>query len=245
MTETDQGRDELADTTAQILLDTDAVLFRPHEPFMFSSGWASPVYVDCKRLVSYPLARNTLIELSIRRILSTVGYAAFDVVAGGEVAGLPFASMIADRLHLPLVIVRKQGKGFGPLAQIEGALAPGQRALLVEDLTTDGRTKALFCKGLRRAGATVEHAFVVFKYGIFDRVVRDLDTLGIDLFALATWADVLRVARRRGAFDAATLDAMAAYVADPVAWSARHGGIGAGPVGADPVGARSAGAAAR
>lgn len=220
--------DLLADTTAQILLDTQAVLYRPHEPFVFSSGWASPVYVDCKRLISYPLARNTLIELAVRKILATVGYDAFDAVAGGEVAGLPFAAIIADRLHLPLLVVRKQGKGFGPAAQIEGRVAPGERVLLVEDLTTDGRTKALYCAGLRRAGAAVSHAFVVFKYGIFDRVVRDLDALSIELFALATWGDVLRVARQRGAFDAATLAEIENYVADPVGWSARHGGASAG-----------------
>lgn len=219
--------DDLAEQTAQILLDTGSVLFRPQEPFFFSSGWASPVFVDCKRLISFPLARNALIELSIRRILATAGYASFDAVAGGEVAGVPFAAMIADRLHLPLVIVRKQAMGFGPAAQIEGVLNPGTRVLLVDDLTTDGRSKALFCSGLRKAGAEVTRAFVIFRYGIFDRVVHDLDAIGVSLFALATWAEVLRVARRRGDFAPEMLDAIEAYVADPAGWSKAHGGIGA------------------
>ncbi len=217
----------LADETARILLDTGSVLFRPAEPFFFSSGWASPVFVDCKRLISFPLARNALLELAIRRIVHEVGYEAVDVIAGGEVAGVPFAAMIADRLHLPLVIVRKQAMGLGPGAQTEGVLTPGRRVLLVEDLTTDGRTKAVFCRGLRRAGAEVAKAFVIFKYGIFDHVVRDMDALGVTLFALATWTDVLRVARERQHFDEATLTAIQAYVADPVGWSKAHGGIGA------------------
>jgi orotate phosphoribosyltransferase len=219
--------EELADTTAQILLDTRSVLFRPNEPFFFSSGWASPVFVDCKRLISFPLARNVLIELSIGKILANVGYEALDVVAGGEVAGVPFAAIIADRLHLPLVIVRKQALGLGPTAQTEGVLEPGKRVLLVEDLTTDGRTKALFCNGLRKAGADVRKAFVIFKYGIFDHVVRDMDALGVSLFSLATWTDVLRVAKRRGDFDAPVLEQIESYVADPVRWSKAHGGIGA------------------
>ena len=221
MTDTD-----LAETTAQILLDTGCVLFRPHEPFFFSSGWASPVYVDVKRLISYPLARNKLIDLAVRRILETVGYEAFDVIAGGELAGIPFAAMVADRMNLPLVIVRKQAKGYGPGAQIGGRLEPGKRVLMVEDLTTDGRTKSVFCDGLRRAGAEVRHVFVIFKYGIFDYVVRDLDSRGLELFSLADWDDVIRVARARGALDATTLAEIEDYMSDPIAWSEIHGGAG-------------------
>jgi orotate phosphoribosyltransferase len=221
------SHDELAETTAQILLDTNAVLFQPDQPFFFSSGWASPVFVDCKHVISYPLARNTLIELAIRKILATVGYAALDVIAGGEGGGVPFAAMIADRLHLPLVVVRKQVMGFGRLAQTDGVVQSGHRVLLVDDLTTDGRTKAVFCEGLRRAGAKVSHAFVLFKYGIFDHVVRDLDQLGVTLFTLATWSDVLRVARERGALAPEVLEGIEAYVADPIGWSERHGGKGA------------------
>lgn len=219
--------DVLAESMAQILLDTDAVVFQPEQPFFFSSGWASPVFVDCKRVISYPLARNTLIELAIRKILATVGYAAFDVIAGGEGGGVPFAAMLADRLHMPLAVVRKHAMGFGRLAQTDGVIQPGHRVLLVDDLTTDGRTKAVFCEGLRRAGAKVSHAFVLFKYGIFDHVVRDLDQLGVTLFTLATWADVLRVARERGALAPDVLAGIEAYVADPIGWSERHGGQGA------------------
>ena len=221
MTDTD-----LAETTAQILLDTGCVLFRPHEPFFFSSGWASPVYVDVKRLISYPLARNKLIDLAVRKILDTVGYEAFDVIAGGEMAGIPFAAMVADRMNLPLVIVRKQAKGYGPGAQLGGRLEPGKRVLMVEDLTTDGRTKSVFCDGLRRAGAEVRHVFVIFKYGIFDFVARDLDSKELELFSLADWHDVMRVARARGALDADTLAEIDAYIADPIAWSEIHGGAG-------------------
>ena len=76
-----------------------------------------------------------------------------DVVAGGETAGIPFSAWIADRLDLPMLYVRKKAKGFGRNAQIEGHLQPGQRVLLVEDLTTDGRSKVNFCKALREAGA--------------------------------------------------------------------------------------------
>ena len=216
--------DRLGRTTAEILLDTGSILFRPDRPFVFSSGWASPVFVDCKRLISFTVARDALLGLAIRRILGTVGYSSFDAIAGGEVAGVPFAAMIADRLHLPLIVVRKQARGLDPASQTEGALPPGGRVLLVEDVTTDGRSKAVFCQALRRAGASIDKAFVVFKYGIFDRVAGDLEGMGVRLFSLADWSDVLEVARERKAFVPEALAELERYLADPVAWSAEHGG---------------------
>lgn len=219
-------QDDLGARTARILLDTKSILYRPEQPFFFSSGWASPVYVDCKRLVSYPVARNAVIEIAVEKILSVGGYDAFDVIAGGEGGGVPFASIIADRLHLPLIIARRESKGVGAYSQVDGTFSPGCRILLVDDLTTDGRTKAAFCNGLQRAGAVVEYAFVLFKYGIFDHAVRDIEQAGIDLFALATWNDVLTVARGRDVFTADMLKGIEDYVADPIAWSEKHGGLG-------------------
>lgn len=216
---------DAAETTARILLDTGSVYVRD-EPFFFSSGWASPVFVDVKRLISFPLARRTLIELAIEHNLRRAGFAGFEAVAGGEVAGVPFAAMIADRLHMPLIVVRKQPKGFGPAAQIEGHLPAGTKLLLVEDLTTDGRTKAVFARALMRAGAELRHAFVVFKYGIFDQVVRDLDGLGVELSALATLPDILALAELRGDLAPDARRILQAFIADPVGWSAAHGGIG-------------------
>jgi orotate phosphoribosyltransferase len=71
--------DDLAETTAQILLDTHAILFQPQQPVFFSSGWASPVFVDCKRIISYPVARTALIELAIRKILALWCFPGFKI----------------------------------------------------------------------------------------------------------------------------------------------------------------------
>ena len=115
---------ELAARAARLLLDTKAVLFRPERPFFFSSGWASPVYVNCKNLMGFVDARNELIELSLLHIDSLISASKFDGIAGGR-AGVPFASIIADRLNLPLVIARKQAAGLGPRAQIDGQFGDG------------------------------------------------------------------------------------------------------------------------
>jgi orotate phosphoribosyltransferase len=116
--------------------------------------------------------------------------------------------------------VRKQAKGFGRMAQIEGELHEGARALLVEDLATDGGSKLRFIEALRNAGAIVTDAFVIFHYGIFPQSVAGLAALGVRLHALATWWDVLSVARADGYFDAETLDEVERFLNDPDGWSA-------------------------
>jgi orotate phosphoribosyltransferase len=127
----------IADLTARILIEVKAVQFSDGQPFVLTSGWASPVYIDCRKLISYPRVRRTLIDFAAATILQEIGFEVVDTVAGGETAGIPFAAWIADRLMLPMQYVRKTPKGFGRQAQIEGELLKGQRVLLVEDLTTE------------------------------------------------------------------------------------------------------------
>ena len=145
----------IAELTAKLLLEVDAVRFMGDRPFIFTSGWASPVYTDCRRLITFPRVRTTLIDFATATIMREVGFEQFDAVAGGETAGIPFAAWMADRLGLPMLYVRKQPKGFGRNNQIEGHLVEGQRVLLVEDMTSDGRSKVNFCAALRQAGAKV------------------------------------------------------------------------------------------
>ncbi len=209
--------------TAQALLDTGAILLRPERPFMLSSGWAAPVYLDIPRALSFPLARRALLQAAEQRILAELGFAGFDAIAATEQGGIAIGAMLAERFHLPFAVVRRRAQGLGADAHVEGALAPGARTLLVSDTTTDGRSKARYCRALRASGAEVSHVFVLFKWGIFDRVVTDMADSGARLFALATWDDVLPEAEAR--LDAAQVAALRDYLADPFAWSAARGGL--------------------
>lgn len=213
----------IAELTAKMLIEVEAVRFNTDKPFIFTSGWASPVYTDCRRLISFPRVRQTLIDFGVATVLRDIGFEAFDAVAGGETAGIPFASWMADRLMLPMQYVRKRPKGFGRNAQIEGHLVEGQRVLLVEDMTTDGRSKVNFCNALRNAGATVEHAFVLFYYDIFG--LKILDDVGVKLHTLATWWDVLAVAKENRNFDRGMLAEVEQFMHDPSGWSKAHGGV--------------------
>ena len=223
---------EIARTTARILIETKSVLFNPSKPFIFTSGWASPTYIDCRKLISFPHARKTLMDMAVTMIERGVGYDQLDAVAGGETAGIPYAAWIADRMHLPMLYVRKKPKGFGRNALIEGDIKPGMRVLLVEDLATDGKSKIHFINGLREAGAEVKHTFVVFHYGIFPQSVETLSAVGVKLHALATWWNVLELAEQEKYFAAADLKEVRAFLENPAQWSAAHGGIGAEKVAA-------------
>ena len=221
----------IAEMTAKMLLEVKAVHFSRDKPFVFTSGWASPVYIDCRKLISYPRVRATLIDFATTTLLRDVGFEQFDTVAGGETAGIPYAAWIAERLTLPMQYVRKKPKGFGRNAQIEGHIEEGARTLLVEDLTTDGRSKINFCKALREAGAVVEHVFVVFYYDIFPESKAILSDIGVRLHHLATWWDVLRVAKSGCYFEARVLSEVERFLNAPAAWSAEHGGVSSFPQG--------------
>jgi orotate phosphoribosyltransferase len=197
------------------------------KPFIFTSGWASPVYIDCRRLISFPHVRRTLIDFGASMLLREAGFEQFDAVAGGETAGIPFAAWMADRLDLPMLYVRKKAKGFGRNAQIEGHMTEGQRVLLVEDLTSDGRSKINFCNALRDASGKVDHVFVVFFYDIFPEAPSIIRDLGVTLHSLATWWDVLKVAKASGKFDPARLADVETFMHDPAGWSKAHGGVAA------------------
>lgn len=217
---------EIARTTARILIETKAVLFNPSKPYIFTSGWASPTYIDCRKLISFPHARKKLMDMAVETIERGVGFDAIDAVAGGETAGIPYSAWIADRMNLPMLYVRKKPKGFGRNALIEGDMKPGARVLLVEDLATDSKSKIHFINGLREAGAEVKHAFVVFHYGIFPQSVETLSAVGVKLHALATWWNVLELAEQENYFAATDLKEVRAFLENPAKWSAAHGGVG-------------------
>ncbi|MEO1549181.1 MAG: orotate phosphoribosyltransferase [Pseudomonadota bacterium] len=214
----------MARLTANMLWEIEAVHFRPSDPYTLTSGLASPVYIDCRKLISFPRIRATLMDFAVATLYRDVGFEQFDAVAGGETAGIPFAAWIAERMGLPMLYVRKKPKGFGRDAQIEGALSEGARVLLVEDLTTDGGSKVKFAKALRSAGAVCDHTLVVFFYDTFKGTRDSLAQDGLSLHALATWSAVLDVARDRALFSNADLDQVAAFLDDPLAWSEAHGG---------------------
>jgi orotate phosphoribosyltransferase len=217
------GTPEARDT-ARLLLEIEAIHCRPDNPYIFTSGRASPVYIDCRKLISYPEARAKIMNYALKSIDKQIGWNKIDVVAGGETAGIPFAAFLAALAKKPMIYVRKQPKGFGRMAQIEGDLKPGKRVLLVEDLATDGGSKIVFIEALKKAEAKVSDCFVIFHYGIFPQSIEMLAAAGVKLHALATWWDALEAAQKHKYFDERGLVETKAFLEAPEQWSANHGG---------------------
>lgn len=214
----------IAELSAKMLLEIGAINFRPNDPYILTSGKASPVYIDCRKIISFPRVRSTLMDFGASTIMRDIGFESIDAVAGGETAGIPFAAWLAERLSLPMQYVRKKPKGFGRDAQIEGHLEEGSKVLLVEDLTTDGGSKITFCDALRKAGAEVTDTFVIFFYDIFPDTRKNLADAGINLHSLTTWWDVLKVCKESNQMDSRSIAEIESFLNSPVEWSLSHGG---------------------
>jgi orotate phosphoribosyltransferase len=212
---------ESARSVAHYLLEVDAFGFRPDRPVRTPSGRATPVTLDAGPVIAHPRLRRRLVAVAVDRLAAASGVEAFDAVAGAELRGLPLAAWLADALALPMVYVRKQPKGFGRNAAIEGRLTEGARVLLVDDVATDGGSKLAFVDALRAAGGRVEHALVVCAAAIWPESERALREAGLSLHALTTWPDLAVAARERAVLPADLLDEIDAYLSDPAAWEER------------------------
>lgn len=213
---------EAALTTARHLLEADAVAFDEVHPFTLKSGLFSPIHIDCRRLLSFPEARTHIVDWAVRMVEREIGEAAIEAIAAGEGAGVPFATLIADRLGLPLLYVRRTVPTSPRKQQVEGVFRPGARVLLIEQLAVDGLRKADFARALQEAGARVEDIFVIFQYGIFDALHEHLAPYGLTLHALATWWDLLEVATRERSLEEHVIREIHAYLAHPARWSSQN-----------------------
>lgn len=229
---------DYTDRVAQIFLSTGAVSFNIDKPFILTSGKRSPVYVDCRHLISFPFERQELMKIAKKILIYKFGVklntevsdlpikVKFDKIAGGETAGIPYAAWLSDLFHLPMLYVRKKAKGFGRNAQIEGVLEEGDRVLLVEDLATDGGSKKIFVDALRKSGAIVSDIFVLFYYDIFSdsKSKEILSSLGIEMHYLLTWKDVMRVARNwfQDKKQLQDLDMIQTFLDSPNSWFFEH-----------------------
>jgi orotate phosphoribosyltransferase len=217
---TDQTRKE---RMAKILIDIGAVGARPEEPFTFTSGTRSPVYIDVRRLISYVKEREDTIDMLSSLVQESVKEP-IEYVAGGETAGIPYAAFVSAKMHLPMLYVRKQAKGFGRNAQVEGNVVDGAQGILVEDLMFDGGSKLNFVDGLRKAGLRVSHVFVVASYGLNDEYEKSLGSIGVRAHAVTDWPTIIDVGEKCGYFGKAAAAMVRDFLRDPHAWSQARGG---------------------
>src|SRR5690606_26460113 len=103
--------DSFARELAAHLLDINAVLLRPQQPFTWSSGWKSPIYCDNRLTLRYPELRNE-IENHFTDFIQEK-FPNIDVVTGTATAGIPHAAWVAANLNKPMAYVRAKAKAHG------------------------------------------------------------------------------------------------------------------------------------
>jgi len=176
---------------ADILLSIECVNINFKNKFTLTSGKKSPVYVDCRKLVSFPKEREIIINEMSKQIKSK--YKNQIVVAGGETAGIPYSSYISQKLKLPMVYIRKKPKGFGKGKIIEGEFKKKSKSVLIEDMATDGGSKIHFINSMRKAELSVRDIFVVFFYDIYPSAKANMKKMKVNLNYLASWKDILEI----------------------------------------------------
>ena len=152
----------IANTVANVLLDIEAVKINTQQPFQYASGIQSPIYCDNRRLISFPSARQTVIQAFIETITSYD--ITHDTIVGTATAGIPHAAWIADRLNCPMLYVRGSAKAHGNKQQIEGVYNQNQTALVIEDLISTGSSAITAAHALQTQGITVNHCLAIFDY---------------------------------------------------------------------------------
>ncbi len=172
---------DVKESIERALWETKAVKIDTEKQFTLASGKLSPIYVDCRSLISFPNVMD-LIAIKAKEVVDEIGNV--DVLAGGETAGIPYAAWIGAKLGMRMIYVRKEKKGYGAGRQTEGVLNSGDKVLLVEDLITDGGSKIVFVDGIRNAGGQIDNCIVVV-----DREqggTQKLAELGVKLWSLTT-----------------------------------------------------------
>ena len=206
---------------AQILIDIKSINFSFNDPFTLTSGLKSPVYVDCRKIISYVKEREIIFNKAIEYFKKN--NLNFDILAGGETAGIPYAAFLSDKLNKPMIYIRKKPKGFGINKQIEGNFIKNQNAMIIEDLATDGGSKIIFVNALRNAGLKVQDIFVIFYYDIFDFKSSELSKLNIKIHSLCTWKDIINYIENEKIFSKSEISNLKEFLSSPNSWREKYG----------------------
>ena len=176
---------------ADILLKIGSVNINFKNQFTLTSGKKSPVYVDCRKLISFPKERDLIISEMAKQIRKK--YKKSVLIAGGETAGIPYSSFLCQKLKLPMIYIRKKPKGFGKGKLIEGDFNSKSSSILIEDMATDGGSKIHFIKSMRKSKLSVRDIFVIFFYDIYPSAKKNIKKMNVNLNYLTSWNEILEV----------------------------------------------------
>ena len=200
---------------AEKLLQAGAVKLSPESPFTWASGCKSPIYCDNRKVLSFPFLRDF-----IKSELCNVIFEQFpdaDLLAGVATAGIAWGAMAADQLKLPFVYVRPKPKEHGLGNQVEGFFEAGQKAVVVEDLISTGKSSLQVVDVLRNAGVEVIGMASIFNYG-FDAAQEAFKKANVDLESLTTYDSLIKLAIEKNIVSEDAEHLLQSWRKDPGAW---------------------------
>ncbi|MDE6206573.1 MAG: orotate phosphoribosyltransferase [Muribaculaceae bacterium] len=201
---------------AEKLLRINALKLQPANPFIWASGWNSPIYTDNRRTLSYPDVRSFIkIEL-VRLILEQ--FPEVEAVAGVATGAIAQGALVADLLNVPYVYVRSSPKDHGLENLIEGDLRQGQKVVVVEDLISTGKSSLKAVEAVRNAGGNVIGMVALFTYG-FPLATKNFEEAGVELRTLSDYNALLDVALDTHYINENDIATLQEWRNDPAAWT--------------------------
>lgn len=185
----------LAERIAEALLQIEAVVLRPDDPFTWTSGIKSPIYCDNRMTISYPDIREMIADGFVQLIREHFPDA--EVVAGAATGGIPHAAWVAQKLNLPMVYVRDKAKGHGKQNKIEGLLKPRQKTVVIEDLISTGGSSIKVAEAVREEGGVALGVAAIFTYQL-SKADEGFREASFTLKTLSNYEALLNVAARTG-----------------------------------------------
>lgn len=201
---------------ASSLLDAGAVILRPENPFVWASGWHSPIYCDNRVILSIPSLRSEVVSWLSEK--SKTLYPGAEVVAGVATGAIAIGVLTADRLSKPFVYVRPKPKDHGTLSQIEGRLPKGAKVLVIEDLVSTGTSSLAAVRALREAGAEVLGMVALFSYG-FPAAKESFASEGVALDTLSNYDALIETALEKGLVKESDLEILSSWRKSPSTWT--------------------------
>ncbi len=204
-----------ADELALMLLEINAVILRPNNPFTWSSGWNSPIYCDNRLTLRFPEIRKKISKAFIEVIEKE--FPDVEVITGTATAGIPHAAWVAENLDKPLAYVRSKAKAYGLGNQIEGGVDKGQSTIVIEDLISTGGSAMSVIDALKFIGADIRGVLTIFTYG-FDKANERFEEAGIPVYSLTDYSTLIEVAVEKGYIKEEDLEQLNRWRANPEKW---------------------------
>lgn len=197
------------------LLDINAVILRPSDPFTWTSGWNSPIYCDNRLTLRFPEIRNE-IENEFTAIIEEK-FPDIDVITGTATAGIPHAAWVASNLNKPMAYVRAKAKAHGMGNQIEGGVKKGESTVIIEDLISTGSSVISVLEALKFVGAKVPAIFSIFTYD-FDNASEQFKEHNVPVYTLTDYKTLVNVAVEKGIINGDDLDLLSSWRDHPDIW---------------------------